>query len=82
MELKEIKARLFDIGEEKEKVEFEIGFFVRKIEEVASELATANSTELKEKATKLHSFAYSLERLAERLLELEQEEKALRRFLK
>ena len=68
MEKKEVKARLFEICEEKKKLEFEIDFFVAKVQEISQKLPETSPEELLE--------------LSQMYQDLEKEEEILRGYLK
>lgn len=72
MEKKEVKARLFEICEEKKKLEFEIDFFVAKVQEISQKLSETSPEELLELS----------QMLSQKYQDLEKEEEILRGYLK
>ncbi len=82
MEKKEVKARLFEICEEKKKLEFEIDFFVAKVQEISQKLSETSPEELLELSQMLSSFSQNLQKLSQKYQDLEKEEEILRGYLK
>jgi len=78
----EVKARLFEICEEKKRLEFEIDFFIQKAKETTQKLEMSTLEELQKSSQDLKIFASKLIELSQKYQALETEEQNLRRFLR
>jgi len=78
----EVKARLFEICEEKKRLEFEIDFFIQKAKETTQKLEMSPPEELQKSSQDLKIFASKLIELSQKYQALETEEQNLRRFLR